>query len=119
MNYYAARQRIGENRWDWTVEHDKVITRSGPCVLHGDGHATKEEAERHFYDWDLQTMAVYVENDPKIMHQCDAPGCKTPTDKGLATRHRWKVQWFCDLHRIKEIFVTLNPFKPGIMITQS
>lgn len=119
MKYFRARQRLVDKRWDWTVDQDQVIAKAGPCVLHSDGHATREEAERHFYDWDLQTLLTFTEGNEKTKHECEAPGCKTLTDRGLATRFRWKVQWFCDLHRVKPIYEMLNPFEPGIEIQQS
>lgn len=118
MRYYAARLRT-DGRWDWTVERDKVITVDGPCVTHTDGHPTKEEAERHFYEWDIKTLGLITESDDKLFHGCEAPECKTHTTIGFVTRYRWKPQWFCDLHRVKEIYIMLNPFKPGVMITQS
>lgn len=118
LKHYAARQRRPGGPWDWTVEEEGRIFPAGPCVLHGDGHPTREEAERHFYAFDLQTLSLIVEDQDHKSHQCGVPWCKVFTDQGFTTKFRKEPQWLCDEHRIRHIFEMLNPFVPGITVEQ-
>lgn len=115
QKHYAARQ-IGSGRWAWTVDEGGQISTAGPCVLHGDGHLTKEQAERHFYDFDIQTLTEVAEKHPNKSHDCHIPWCGVFTSRGLATRHSTEPMWLCSEHRFRHIYTMLRPFEPGIEV---
>lgn len=73
MNYYSARQRR-DGRWDWTSMNDGAIRRAGPCVNHYEGHATKGEAERHFYDSELDSLRE-ARSKGDIQMKCEVKSC--------------------------------------------
>lgn len=118
MNYYAARQRK-DGRWDWTRLNDGVVSRSGPCAKHGEGHVTKEEAERHFYDSELAKLCE-TWSDGDVQYRCAVSGCGQWTQVGLAS-HGYFVTptWLCDRHRDPDMIEKLHPFKPGLEIWAS
>lgn len=118
MNYYAARQRK-DGRWDWTTMNDGIIHRAGPCSRHEDGHPTKEEAERHFYDNELDSLKeVWSEGD--VQYQCAIKGCGAWTQEGLCSHNLFITPiWLCDVHRDREEVETLHPFAPEIEIWAS
>jgi hypothetical protein len=119
VNYYAARQRAHDKKWDWTCMNDGKIWRSGPCADHEDGHPTREEAEKHFYDDSISKLREITCPD-REMRMCDAPGCDTVTQKGLVgTRYFSEPMWLCKLHRSKEVVPAIRPFRPGIEICSS
>lgn len=118
MNYYAARQRK-DGRWDWTVMNDGVIRRCGPCSHHMDGHATKEEAERHFYDNELNNLRDVWSNSNAQM-KCEVKSCGAWTQEGLVSTHLFLTPiWLCDVHRDAEEIELIHPFSPGTEIWSS
>lgn len=119
MNYYEARKRASDNRWDWTCMNDGKIWKTGPCALHEDGHPTKIEAERHFYDHELSKLRE-VESAPRDMHQCDAPGCCTFAHKGYVGMKLFtETTWLCSLHLSRNVIPGIHPFSEGIEIWAS
>lgn len=118
MNYYESRQRQTDGRWDWTVMNDGRIRRATPCLQHEDGHATREEAERHFWEHEIAT-AVSVNAPQNEKYRCEAPpGCRDWTQMGWQIRHHSPV-WLCPLHHSREVLKHLHPFKPGQKIISS
>lgn len=119
MNRYEARQRT-DGRWDWTVENDGFIHRAGPCDLHDDGHSTKEEAERHFYQDQIKSLREVQVGTEDTLHRCQFMGCTTFSCRGLVAP-RWVEMptWLCERHFTKECFSNIHPFKPGIVIWAS
>lgn len=119
MNYYEARQRTSDGRWDWTGMNDSRIFKAGPCAGHDDGHATKEEAERHFYDWELDQLQE-LKGPSSTQHRCQSPGCQTFTDIALAIGGHIGVHfWLCKDHRTRGEVARIYPFTPGLTITSS
>jgi hypothetical protein len=119
VNYYSARQRAHDKKWDWTCLNNKQIWKTGPCAEHEDGHATKVEAERHFYDHELKKLKE-VTSGNREMHKCDAPGCGTFTHMGLVGQHWFTdTTWLCALHKVKDVVSMMHPFKEGIEIWAS
>ena len=118
VNRYEARRRL-DGRWDWTVENDGVIQAAGPCALHEDGHAAKGEAERHFYN-DQMDHLIDVAAKGDVLYRCLFPGCETFTNKGL-TAHGWSwvPTWLCERHSNKNCFMNVNPFHSDIKIWSS
>ena len=113
MNRYAARQRA-DLKWQWSCEKDGLTFPVSPCLGHDNGHSTKEEAERHYYDRELGRLAE-ASSGEDLMFQCSFPGCRTFTQKGLASHGFFFVTtWLCDAHRNKESFSSVHPFSPGM-----
>lgn len=118
MNYYEARKR-SDGKWDWTCMNDGRIWKTAPCADHENGHATKAEAERHFYNYELCRLRE-VASMPKEMHQCDAPGCATYTHKGFVGMKLFtETTWLCKLHFSREVVPGIHPFSEGIIIWSS
>lgn len=114
MNYYKARQRKGDGRWDWTRMNDGRIWASAPCSGHADGHATREEAERHYYDHRLETAREY--EYPDVQRRCQL--CEAWTQKSLG----WPdgpTYDLCDDHRNREGLARVYEFAPGLQIASS
>jgi hypothetical protein len=116
VRHYAARQRISDKRWEWTVDADDVIYASDPCMDHRDGHATKVEAERHYYDWMIRNAIEATLSDRKEL--CAAK-CDEFTQKGFQL-HAWSMPiWLCERHCFRETLTIVHPFMPDIMISTS
>lgn len=115
MNYHKARQTADKTGWDWTTMNDGQIWRSGACRDHGaGGHATREEAERHFYDGELDRLRESEHADQQF--KCAV--CGAWTTKALGTNYVGPVD-LCDEHRNREGFEQAYPFVPGMSITAS
>ena len=115
MNYHEARQTADKSGWDWTTMNDGQIWRSGACADHGPGgHATREQAERHFYDGELANLREIEWHETQ--HPCAV--CKAWTSKALETRLSGPVD-LCDEHRNAAGFEQASPFAPGRSIVAS
>lgn len=116
MNYYQARQRQGDQRWDWTVRNDDRFYRVDACAEHDDGHATREEAERHQWEW--ATSELTESTLIGVQHPCAV--CQAWTDRAASTRdgHGSHIS-LCDEHRNVEGLRQAYPFRPGVAITSS
>jgi hypothetical protein len=116
VNYHQARQRKDSGLWDWTTMRDKAIWASGPCREHSCIHKTREEAERHFYEDQLDRL-----KEISILHQqlrCEASECSAWTSKGLEAR-LLRAVLLCEAHRDREHFAAVRPFVPGVQIIAS
>jgi hypothetical protein len=123
MNYAEARQRMGDNGlpsglWDWTSKNDEVIHAAGPCAARTCEHHSKEEAERHYYDWSLEKVKEFSLERQQV--PCEV--CGEWTQKGLHAPG-YNTYGFeallCDRHRNKEELIKLRPFTPGIQSIHS
>lgn len=116
MNYYQARQRQSDRRWDWTVRNDDRYYRIAPCVDHDDGHETREEAERHWWDW----ATAELRESTLIDQQRPCAVCRAWTDLLAESRdgHLGPVS-LCETHRNTEGLRQAAPFHPGTSITSS
>lgn len=76
-------------------------------------HATREEAERHYYYASLESVREYgVSWSP-----CAVPECPNPADKMLGNIGMDKAfngDPLCDEHRTREQLAALHPFTPGM-----
>lgn len=118
MYSYSARRR-SNGRWDWTCLCDRRIWKTGPCADHEDGHATKIEAERHFYDHEVAHL-IEVKSASMTMHPCDAPGCATFAHRGYVGQKLFKeTTWLCNLHMVRDVMPGIHPFKEGIDLWES
>lgn len=114
MNYYQARQRK-DKRWDFTCRNDDQIWPVPPCSEHEDGHATADEADRHFYDYEAAHLRDYAIKD--ALHPCEHPDHKDGepvwTAKGLQSRHLGEFL-LCDEHRTPEGWQAVRPPEPKL-----
>lgn len=118
MNYDEAREKKGGG-WHWTTMNDDRIRAAGACMNH-EPHASKEDAERCFYEY---CMSSLVETDHGDSAQrCEVEGCDAWAPKTLGTRGLWKLQiqcWLCDEHRNVDTVRRLYPFTGGYSIIHS
>ena len=138
MNYDEARQLSEGGGWHWTTKNDGVVRTAQPCVTilrpfdplnpfaplrPGDvkrcePHATREEAERHYYDWSLGNLA---EAEFQSAEKCEA-GCGTWTNRALGNSGLigyFRSVFLCDFHRRPDVVAELRPFEPGISVVHS
>jgi hypothetical protein len=119
VNYYSARKRGNDNRWDWTCMNDGRIWKSPPCTEHEDGHATEEEAQRHFYDHELSRLRETTTGDD-VRVKCEYQPCDGLTSHGLVgIRYFTTPIYLCETHRNRSIVAKLYPFEEGIEIWAS
>jgi hypothetical protein len=136
MNYYEARERSDGSGWAWTRMNDGVIRTAGGCVTWPEGHptpeqaisgtgpkpgqlhahATREEAERCFYDYEAANLVELHAEDTQ--EHCQFPGCQRWTSDGLAA-HLLGEAILCDEHRNADGWKAINPFHPGLRIASS
>lgn len=117
MNYYEARQRLNDGRWDWTGENDGKIFRAGPCRTHDDDHATKEETEQHYYDSEIEEARFY--EDQHYRDKCEVPDCKAEMSFKCAMLRNVHRVTLCETHWNKTGLKFARPFKPGIQVISS
>lgn len=133
MNYDEARQDKN-GIWRWTTMNDGRIRTAPPCIQFEEQpieeigrvpskvlgmceHATKEEAERHFYDDCLDRV-----KESESSHWMDCAVCGAPTKKLLGNRPfgvLFSEQPLCDDHFSKETLAELHPFSTGIYLMHS
>lgn len=136
MNYDEARQ-IESGGWHWTTMNDRKVRTAWPCLRYVGPekplermmnatpddfercapHATREEAERHWYDACLEAVEESNFGDWSGCRVCDAP-----TKKGLGNpqmSRAFHVDPLCDEHRTKETLSSLHPFKSGWQVIHS
>ena len=140
MNYAEAREIPGKG-WHWTTMNNGSVRTAQPCIRHiGDEsdpmwylkpwnaadwqrclpHKTKEDAERHFYEWSLANVK---EGSWDAYRKCHAPGCEVLTNKTLSNRgfdgYFQFMDELCDEHRTREVLAVLHPFMPEIALMHS
>lgn len=125
MNYFAARQRECDKRWDYTCKRDGVIYPVGYCAgwrepqpgiltpgqikewlneaiphqdkFHNDGHATAEEA-RECYKQYLLDFSLHLNCDASVALKCEMCDSLT-TKRAKVDSSTWAL---CDVHRTRE-----------------
>jgi len=117
VNYREARQRTTDGRWDWTNMNDKVVTTAAPCTDHSDGHATQEEADRHFYDHEVANLREF--HLEGTQHHCAVDGCDNWTGGGLESRWLGQGTMLCEDHDSRDGWMAANPFSSPIHIIAS
>lgn len=142
MNYYEARQRESDKRWDFTVMRDKYIRPVGYCheyvpatvgigfhsqamvdefneskrpfmhKYHTDGHATQREAEECYRQYCLDQRLKYYTNVDE-KHKCQV--CGEWTQKQAVIEYEsW---WLCDSHANRDIVSTV--YHPSTVVISS
>jgi hypothetical protein len=116
VNYYQAQELAKDGKpsgiWHYTCQNDRRIWPVGYCADGCAGHATAEEAQEHYRQWQLDT-AKY---DGRIAHQqqrcqvCDA------WTQGYASIEPGMTHMFilCDEHRNRDELAKLVE-SPGWM----
>lgn len=137
MNYDEARQTADGTGWHWTTKNDGRIRTAAPCLRYVgspdasydspyrkedwelcEPHATKEEAERHFYDWCLSE----VKEVACSWASCRYPSCDQPANKALGNSPfgmLFSQLPLCDDHRNAESLQLITPFRPGLTLMHS
>lgn len=134
MNYDEAREIPGKG-WHWTTMNNGVVRIAQPCItilkpfdpgsldfslrpsdiVRCPPHATREEAERHYYDWCLSTVTEIKLGEQQL--RCRAPSCEAWTDTLLGNRQLERMfngDPLCDEHRTRETLAAIHPFAPGL-----
>ena len=137
MNYYRARQRADGSGWAWTTMNDGHVRASDSCVTWPEGppadvaealagikpigpdhvHATREEAERCYFEWEATNLRELTWKDAQ--HPCQYPGCDIWTQKAVEAPHSTKIADLCDDHRNADGWKAVHPFVPGLEIASS
>jgi hypothetical protein len=140
MNYDQARE-LQEGGWHWTTMNDGVVRTAWPCLRYVgpnisnadfmespakpedfercEPHASKEEAERHYYDASLAEVRERAFADWSGCRVCDAPTKKTLENSGMAKAFSLNMDFLCDEHRTREQLAALHPFKADLSLIHS
>lgn len=137
MNYDEARA-LESGGWHWTTMNDGRVRPAWPCrryvgdcnledLVAGNAspedfetcepHATREQAERHFYEACLEAVEEVRFGE---WHGCAV--CDQPTKAGLGNRllsRYFRPDPLCDEHRNREQLAQLHPFPPDLSLTHS
>lgn len=124
MNYDRARQRVGLGDdkplglWDWTTYNGRFGTRvAKPCTA-SCHHTTREEAERHFYEFCLASVKPF--NDTEVQHKCGV--CGAWTSRGFRNERLSMLKlesYLCKEHQTIAALEKLHPFKPDLEVIYS
>ena len=129
MRYYAAKQREGNKRWDYTCSLDESCWSVGYCAgwdedskttdpdmieliereleklrpfqdkFHTNGHETKAEALDCYRDYLINHRITWFTDD-SVKRRCDANECQNWTHNYAEANGR--ILKLCDKHRNKE-----------------
>jgi len=110
MNYYKARQRVSDEKWDFTCHNDNMgkTWRVGICAHGKCSHDTPEEAQECYKQYLLGKVKLEA-GEFKPWHVCDVEGCDADTNVSTKAGqyHRWAL---CEKHRTREVVEELlNP----------
>lgn len=119
MNYAQARQRQSDGRWDWTTMNDGRVWPSAPCSTHEDGHATQEEAERHHWDYELDTVRRFEVPDHQAgsLERCRI--CKAFTASHVRFADGYTTIFLCPDHQDRASLEQGYPFAPNRQVIHS
>lgn len=118
MNYYEARELTDDQgnptgRYKYTVMNDHRIWSVGYCADGCDGHATPEDACKHYRQYLLDNRLRLDGMTPNEQHKCEV--CGAWTQRGASVDlHQWHL---CDEHCTREQVEKL--FGPVGTITSS
>ncbi len=117
MNYYEARQQLKSKSWCFTYMNDGEIYTDSCCLDHDiTGHATKEEAEKCFYNHQVKNL---LEFKYQGYEKCQIKGCNRRTNVALGPKGSYHSTYLCKKHRNKEGYMQVNQFEEGITIISS
>lgn len=122
MNHDVAFQPSHlDGKWQYCS-----LNRRGGYVVCGcgrdDGHETREEAERHFYETSLEQMSMRDVRETRSAEHCEVCQDWTPKYIGSNDFGSWfgmAMHWLCDEHlpstdeELRDRVRTLWPFEPG------
>jgi hypothetical protein len=99
VNYYDARKRQSDGRWDFTCMNDGEIWPVGYCAQEGGGHHETEAEARECYRDYLLDNELRFRNpaDPATLRKCEVAGCGVFTGGSAELSLRTWV--LCDAHR--------------------
>ena len=109
MNYYEARKRESDGRWDYTCMNDGRIWPIGNCANAGGGHhETAEEARVCYTRFLLDTRMNLDGHYADQQLRCDV--CQAFTSRYATVDHRHFP--LCDAHctreKVTELFGTVG-----------
>jgi hypothetical protein len=117
VNYDQALE-LETGGWHWTTFNDDVIRTAWPC-LDCPPHATREEAERHFYEACLESV---VERSTLESWRCAVSDCERPSWKTLGNPQMsrcFRPVPLCTEHCNRATLRELHPFEPGLSVIHS
>jgi hypothetical protein len=116
MNYEQARRRMKDGKWHWTNLNDGKVYPSGGCAQDCPGHDSREEAERHQYEYELNNLAEIalqpIEGAVDGRHQCVVCGAGTLQALQI-TGHCLRLVPLCAAHCNRAGYALAHPFQPG------
>lgn len=110
MNYAEARQRQTDGLWDWTVRNDGSIWPAASCASKC-GHATREEAERHYWEWKHDPATYYIGAYVDSQHNCLV--CGNWTQSFVRLRDGYTTFVLCPSHQDRASVDQVHPFTPN------
>lgn len=102
MNYYDARQRKSDNRWDYTCMNGDRVWPVGYCGDHKDGHETAVGAQECYKQYLLDRHLKLDQRMPGQQRRCQVKGCDAWTQK-YASIGVLRMFILCDTHRTLEV----------------
>jgi hypothetical protein len=125
MNYLQARRLASgplKGKWHFTVRNDDQIWPIGYCRHECPGHDTSVEAEKHYYDYQIDT-AVFrrFTLDERLKEECEFPECNNFTQMvaqlggGFEGRHIT----LCNRHQNRAGLKIAVPFQAHFQIISS
>lgn len=102
MNYYDARQRQSDGKWDFTCHNRRMGTWPiGTCGQQRCEHNTPDEARECYRQYILDQMLKLDHHEFKPWVECEAEGCDFDTNKAAQAGNyfHWAL---CPKHMNKE-----------------
>ena len=107
MNYYDARQRQSDQKWDFTCHNRRTGTWAvGKCADHQCHHDTPEEARECYRQYILDHKLVLDHHEFKPWAECDVEGCDFDTNRA-AEAGPYFYWALCSQHMNKETVASL------------
>lgn len=124
MNYLQARQVKDGSRkgkWHFTVRNDDHIWPVGYCRHDCPGHDTSEGAERHYYEYEIDTAVFRRFTLPEnIKEKCEFPDCLNFTRMvAQVGGYGHKQVILCNRHQNKAGLRGVLSFSSGLQIISS
>lgn len=99
MNYYDARQRESDKKWDYTKMNDGKVWPVGYCGESGGGHHDDADSARECYTKYLLDKRMRLDlQSADAQHRCEI--CGEFTQGHAEVDHRTFT--LCDAHRTRE-----------------
>lgn len=99
MNYYGARQREGDKKWDYTCKNDNRVWPVGYCAQSDGGHHdTKEDAYKCYTKYLLDNRMRLDRKLSNMQLKCEI--CAVYTE--MQAEVDQTAFTLCDEHRTRE-----------------